>query len=95
MSFKGVDYYKIDDLPSDDEKMIRSLTREFLEEVETFIVNAWDWEEPLNMRELAPRMGELGLLGVSLPEKYGCPEVSYVASGLICQMHYRPDLKYR
>jgi len=32
VSFKGVDYYKIDDLPSDDEKMIRSLTREFLEE---------------------------------------------------------------
>jgi len=63
VSFKGVDYYKIDDLPSDDEKMIRSLTREFLEEeVETFIVNAWDWEEPLNMRELAPRMGGLACL---------------------------------
>ena len=96
MSFKGIDYYKIDDLPSDDEKMLRSLTREFLEEeVETFIVNAWDWEEPLNMWELAPRMGGLGLLGVTLPEKYGCPEVSYVASGLICQEFERVDSALR
>jgi len=92
VNFKGVDYYQIDDLLSDDEKMVRSLTRDFLEkEVEPLVINAWDREEPLNMRELAPKMGELGLLGPTLPEKYGCPEIGYVASGLICQEIERVD----
>ena len=96
MAFKGVDYYRIDDLLSDDEKMVRNLTREFMEkEVEPFIVKAWDREEPLNIRELAPKMGELGLLGATLPEKYGCPEVSSVASGLICQEIERVDSALR
>ncbi len=96
MSFKGVDYYKIDDLLSDDEKMVRNLTREFMEkEVEPLIVKAWDREEPLNIRELAPKMGKLGLLGATLPEKYGCPEISYVASGLICQEIERVDSALR
>ena len=96
MSFKGVDYYEIDGLLSDDEKMVRNLTREFMEkEVEPFVVKAWDREEPLNIRELAPKMGELGLLGATLPEKYGCPEVSSVASGLICQEIERVDSALR
>ncbi len=96
MSFKGVDYYNIDDLLSDDEKMVRTLTREFLEkEVEPLIVKAWDQEAPLNMQELAPKMGKLNLLGAILPEKYGCPGVSYVASGLICQELERVDSSLR
>ena len=32
MAFKGVDYYQLDDLLSDDEKMVRNLTREFMEQ---------------------------------------------------------------
>ncbi len=96
MAFKGVDYYKIDELLSDDEKMVRNLTREFLEkEVEPFIAKAWDREEPLNIRELALKMGKLGLLGATLPEKYGCPEISYVASGLISQEIERVDSALR
>lgn len=96
MAFKGVDYYQIDDLLSDDEKMSRNLTREFMEkEVEPLIVKAWDREEPLNIRELAPKMGKLGLLGATLPEKYGCPEINYVASGLICQEIERVDSALR
>ena len=72
MAFKGVDYYQIDDLLSDDEKMVRNLTREFMEkEVEPFIVKAWDQEEPINIRELAPKMGELGLLGARPGKRKG------------------------
>jgi glutaryl-CoA dehydrogenase len=40
-------------------------------------------------------MGKLGLLGATLPEKYGCPEISYVASGLICQEIERVDSALR
>ena len=43
MSFQGVDYYDIDGLLSDEEKMTRNVVREFLEkEIEPLIVNALD-----------------------------------------------------
>ncbi len=54
MSFKGVDYYNIDELLSDEEKILRASVRRFLEkEVEPLVVDAFDKEEPIDMRELA------------------------------------------
>ena len=74
MKFKGVDYYYIDDLLSAEEKMTRSLVREFLEkEVEPLVAGAFHQEEPLNMEKLAPKMGGLGMLGAFVPEEYGAP----------------------
>ena len=63
MKFKGVDYYNIDELLSDEEKMTRNLVREFLEkEVEPLIADAFHQEKPLNMEEIAPKMAiELGM----------------------------------
>jgi glutaryl-CoA dehydrogenase len=43
------------------------------------------------MREL----GELGLLGATLPEKYGCSNISYVSYGLIAREVERVDSGYR
>ena len=42
MKFKGVDYYNIDELLSEEEKMTRNLVREFLEkEVEPLVADAF------------------------------------------------------
>ena len=96
MNFKGVDYYNIDDLLSDDEKMIRTMVREFMEkEVEPLIADAFHREEPPDMRELAPRMGELGLIGACMPKEYGCAGINYVSFGLICQEVERVDSSLR
>jgi glutaryl-CoA dehydrogenase len=40
-------------------------------------------------------MGELGLLGVTLPEDYGCAGASYVAYGLVAREVERVDSGYR
>ena len=40
-------------------------------------------------------MGELGLLGVSLPEEYGCANAGYVAYGLVNREIERVDSGYR
>lgn len=40
-------------------------------------------------------MGELGLIGVTLPEEYGCANASYVAYGLIAREIERVDSGYR
>ncbi len=96
MAFRGVDYYNLDELLSDEEKILRDSIRKFLEkEVEPLIVNAFDQEKPLNMRELAPKMGKLGLIGVLIPEEYGGSGGSYIDFGLLCQEMERADSSLR
>jgi glutaryl-CoA dehydrogenase len=46
-------------------------------------------------REILSEMGALGLLGSTLPAKYGCAEVSHVAYGLIAREIERVDSGYR
>jgi glutaryl-CoA dehydrogenase len=96
MSFKGVDYYNIDELLTDEEKMLRQSVRRLLEdECESRIVDAFDKEEPINMRELAPKFGELGLIGPFIPAEYGGAGSSYMDFGLICQEMERVDSALR
>jgi len=96
MKFQGVDYYHIDELLSEEEKMTRNLVREFLEkEVEPLITEAFHQEKPLNLEELAPKMGELGLIGTCLPEEYGGNGANYITFGLICQEVERIDSALR
>jgi len=96
MKFKGVDCYNIDELLSEEEKMTRNLIREFLEkEVEPLVVDAFHEEKPLNMEELAPKMGELGMLGAFIPEEYGGAGANYVSFGLMCQESERVDSAIR
>jgi glutaryl-CoA dehydrogenase len=96
MAFKGVDYYKIDELLSDEEKILRGAVRKFMEdEVEPLVVNAFDREEPIDMRELAPKMGQLGLIGPQIPQEYGGGGANHVEEGLICQEVERVDSSLR
>lgn len=96
MKFKGVDCYNIDELLSEEEKMTRNLIREFLEkEVEPLVVDAFHEEKPLSMEELAPKMGELGMLGAFIPEEYGGAGANYVSFGLMCQESERVDSAIR
>jgi len=96
MSFRGVDYYNIEDLLSDEEKMTRNMVREFLaKEIEPLVVNAFHNEEPLNMRELAPKLGGMDMIGSIFPKEYGGAGVNYVTAGLISQELERVDSALR
>src|SRR5208283_1531425 len=96
MKFQGIYYYAIDDLFSTEEKMTRKMTRDFMEDViKPLVVDAFHSEKPLNMRKLAPIMGELGLIGPFIPREYGGPGSSYVAFGLISQEIERVDSSMR
>lgn len=88
--FQSPDFYKMDDLLSDEEKMIRDSVRQWVDErvlpiVEDHYQRA---EFPVH---LIPEMGELGVLGANLPEKYGCAGVNNVAYGLMMQELERGD----
>ena len=92
MKFKGVDYYSLDEWLSDEEKMTRTMVREFLEkEVEPLVVEAFHQENPLDMQEIAPKMGQLGMIGPFIPEEYGGVATNYVTFGLVCQEVERVD----
>lgn len=90
MKFEGVNYYNIDDLLSDEEKLVRSTIREWVEDRVIPIIEKHYREGTFPMH-LIPEMAELGVFGATLPAKYGCAELNNVAYGLIMQELERGD----
>ena len=88
--FKGVDYYNIESLLSPEEIMIRDTVREFVSDEVIPIIEKYNREATFPI-QLVPKMAELGLLGNTLPEKYGCTGLNYVSYGLITQELERGD----
>jgi len=92
MKFQGVDYYNIDELLSEEEKMTRNLAREFFEkEIEPLVADAFHQEKFLDMNEFAPKMGEMGMIGSIIPEEYGGGGTNYTSFGLISREGERVD----
>ena len=89
-SFQGVDFYNLDSLLSDEERMIRDTVRQWVDEhVMPVIQEAYIGRK--FPRELISGMGELGMLGANLPEEYGCAGLNNVAYGIIMQELERGD----
>ncbi|MDI3497950.1 acyl-CoA dehydrogenase [Archaeoglobus sp.] len=94
--FRGVDFYNVDELLSDEDRLVRQSVREFLEnEIAPLIPDAWHEEKPLDFHEIGKKFGELGMLGAFIPEEYGCPGMSYTTFGIICQEVERVDSALR
>lgn len=88
--FEGTDYYLLDDLLSDEHKVIRESARQWINQHITPYIN--DWAQANHCpTELIPQMGEMGFFGPSLPEAYGCPGLDEIAYGLIMQEIERAD----
>lgn len=88
--FNGVDYFNIDSLLSEDEKMIRGSVLEFVDEEIIPIIEKFNREASFPIF-LIEKMADLGLYGVTLPAKYSCPELNNVSYGLIMQELERGD----
>ncbi len=93
-SFVWEDPFLLEDQLTDDERMIRDTARAYArEKLQPRIVAAYREErtEPGIFRE----MGELGLLGPTIPEDYGGAGVGYVSYGLVAREVERVDSGYR
>jgi len=88
--FKGVDYYNIASLLSEEEKMVRNTVREFVSKEVVPIIEKYYSEGSFPLH-LVPKMAELGFLGSNLPEEFGCAGLNNVAYGLIMQELERGD----
>src|SRR5436190_23925346 len=87
--FRGVDYYEIEDLLSDEERMIRDAVRDWVE-AEFLPIVAEAHRAGTFPVELIPKLGELGVFGATL-KGYGCAGLNNVAYGLIMQELERGD----
>lgn len=92
--FKWDDAFLLDEQLTDDERMIRDSARAYAQDKLLPRVNEAYLEEKTD-RSIFNEMGELGLLGVTLPEDYGCAAASYVAYGLVAREVERVDSGYR
>jgi alkylation response protein AidB-like acyl-CoA dehydrogenase len=58
------------------------------------VIGEWDRKQEMNPAFL-PRMAELGILGISIPVKYGGQGFDYVTLGLVCEELERADTHLR
>ena len=80
----------LEDQLSEDERMIRDTARDYAQsKLQPRILEAYRDEK--TDRTIFDEMGELGLLGVTLPEDYGGAAATYVAYGLVAREVERVD----
>ncbi|MEK6649422.1 MAG: acyl-CoA dehydrogenase family protein [Bacteroidota bacterium] len=88
--FHGVDYFNIDSLLTEEERMVRDTVRSFVDD-EVIPIIERHYREGTFPMHLVGKMAELGLFGSTLPAKYGCAEMNNVAYGLVMQELERGD----
>jgi glutaryl-CoA dehydrogenase len=92
--FNWEDPFLLEEQLSGDERMIRDTARGYAQEkllprvVDAYLSETTD-------RAIFSEMGALGLLGVTLPERYGCAGANYVSYGLVAREIERVDSGYR
>ena len=89
-TFQGLDFYDLDALLTEEQRMIRDTVRSWVEDRLMPVIG----EAYVNgrmPRELIPEMAELGVLGANLPEEYGCAGLDDIAYGIIMQELERGD----
>jgi glutaryl-CoA dehydrogenase len=86
----GVDYFNIDSLLSEEERMIRDTVREFVSDRIIPIIEKCNREGKFPL-DLIPQMAEMSLFGSTLPSEYGGAEMNNVSYGLVMQELERGD----
>ncbi|MCA1404065.1 acyl-CoA dehydrogenase [Ensifer sp. IC3342] len=94
IQFQWDDPFLLENQLSEDERMIRDTARAYAQEkLQPRVIEAYREEktDPTIFRE----MGDLGLLGVTVPDTYGGVGASYVSYGLVAREIERVDSGYR
>ena len=92
--FDWQDPFRMEDQLTEDERMMRDAARAYAQEkLQPRVIAAYREEstDPAIFRE----MGDMGLLGITIPEQYGGLGGSYVAYGLVAREVERVDSGYR
>ena len=88
------DYYHIDDLLTDEQKLIRQSVREFVNKSIRPIIEKCAQENHFP-KEMIKAFGDLGIFGPTIPETYGGGGLDYISYGLMMQEIERGDSAMR
>ncbi len=84
------DYYNIDDLLTEEHKLIREATRDWVKQNVSPIIEDY-YERAAFPRHLVKQLGEIGAFGPYIPEEYGGPGLDQISYGIIMQELERCD----
>ncbi|MGC4023666.1 MAG: acyl-CoA dehydrogenase family protein [Cyclobacteriaceae bacterium] len=88
--YEAPDFYNIDDLLTEEHKLIRSSIREFVKkEISPYIE---DWAQRAHFPyEIVRKFGEIGAFGPTVPQQYGGGGLDYISYGILMQEIERGD----
>ena len=93
-SYDWADPFMLEDQLIEDERLTRDSARAFAQEkLQPRVINAYREEEVAP--EIFRQMGDMGLLGITVPEEYGGLGAGYVTYGLVAREIERVDSGYR
>ena len=93
-TFQWDDAFRLDEQLAEDERLIRDTARDYAQDKLMPRILEANRNEHFDI-EIMAEMGELGLLGSTLPEEYGCAGANHVSYGLAAREIERVDSGYR
>ena len=84
------DYYDLDELYSDEHKLVRDAARAWVKKEVSPIIDDC-YEKAVFPKHLVPGLGEIGAFGPYIPEEYGGPGLDQISYGIIMQELERCD----
>lgn len=88
--FQSPDYYALDDLLTEEQKMVRESVRNYVKREISPIIEEYNQRAEFP-EQIVRQMGELGCFGPTLPAKYGGGELDFISEGLMMQELERGD----
>lgn len=79
---------------TEEQKMLRETVRNFVDKEIMPYIAEWDRKGHFE-RSLIPKLAELGLMGVCIPEKYGGAGMDYNSLAIVCEELERGDTAFR
>ena len=93
-TYQWDDAFRFDEQLANDERLVRDTARDYAQDKLMPRILDANRNEHFDI-EIMNEMGELGLLGSTLPEEYGCAGVNHVCYGLAAREIERIDSGYR
>src|SRR5678816_415392 len=88
--FQSPDYFLVDELLTDEHKLIRESVRNYVKKEISPIIEDYA-QRAAFPEQIVKQLGDLGCFGPTVPEKYGGGGLDYISYGLMMQELERGD----
>jgi glutaryl-CoA dehydrogenase len=89
-NFQSPDYFNVDDLLTDEQKLVRESVRNYVKKEISPIIEEYAQKAEFP-QQIVKQLGDLGCFGPTIPEQYGGGGLDYISYGLMMQELERGD----